>query len=96
MQQRSPRRRVRSFREVTKHVGVDRLVRRLAEALDLTKSRRNGQANPKVDLNYFTVSIPMVLSEEEKSERLSDLVETVTAIDGSDVILLGIWVSPKA
>jgi hypothetical protein len=96
MQQIAPRRRLRSFREVTKHIGLERQVGRLAEAMNLTESRRNGEANPKVDLNYFTVSIPMVLSEEEKNERLSDLVETVTAIDGSDVILVGIWVSPKA
>jgi hypothetical protein len=96
MQQIAPRRRLRSFREVTKHIGLERQVGRLAEAMNLTESRRNGEANPKVDLNYFTVSIPMVRSEEEKNERLSDLVETVTAIDGSDVILVGIWVSPKA
>jgi hypothetical protein len=96
MQQIASRRTLKPFKEVTKHVGVDRQVRRLAEAMNLTESRRNGEVNPKVDLNYFTVSIPMVLSEEQKNERLLDLVETVTAIDGSDVILVGIWVSPKA
>jgi len=93
MQQTSSRRRLRSFREVTKHVGVDRQVRRLAQAMHLTEARSN---DPKVDLNYFTISVPMRLSDEEKKETLSELVDSVQAIEGSDVLLLGIWVSPKA
>jgi len=63
----------------------------LAEALDLTKSRSN---DPKVDLNYFSLSIPMHLSDEEKIQRLSEMVDTVSAIEDSDVILLGMWISP--
>jgi hypothetical protein len=91
MLQKVPRRRLKPFKEVTKHVEIDHKVRRLAEALALTGSRSN---DPKVDLNYFTLSIPMRLSDDERSERLSEMVDTVSAIEGSDVILLGIWVSP--
>ena len=89
MRQIAPRRRLRSFREVTKHVGIDRQLRRLAESLNLPEAQ-----NPKVDLNYFTLSIPMRLSDNEKSERLSEMVDTVSAIEDSDVIVLGIWISP--
>jgi hypothetical protein len=92
MLQTAPRRRVKSsFREVTKHVDVDRQVRRLAESLDLAEAR-----NPKVDLNYFTLSVPMHLSDEEKRQRLAELVDSVTGIENSDVILLGIWVSVQS
>ena len=89
MLQIAPRRRLKRFTEVTGRLGVDRQVRRLAASLNLSEAQ-----NPKVDLNYFTMSIPMRLSDEEKSERLSEMVDTVSAIEDSDVILLGMWISP--
>jgi len=89
MQKLAPRRRLKSFKEVMKNVGVDHKVRRLAEALDFIEAQ-----NPKVDLNYFTMSIPRHLSDQEKMERLSEVVDTITAIEDSDVILLGMWISP--
>ena len=89
MQQTAPRRRLESFKDVTKHVGVQRQIRRLAESLNLPEAQ-----NPKVNLNYFTSSIPTRLSDEEKMERLSELVDTTQAIEGSDVVLLGMWISP--
>ena len=92
MLQIAPRRRLKKFREVTKHVDLEQKVRRLAEALDLTEAR-----NPKVDLNYFTTSIPLGLSDEDRTERLSDLTDTVTKLgEKSDVVILGMWISPKA
>ena len=91
MQQITRRRGLKSFKEVAKNVGVDHKVRRLAEALDLTESRLN---DPKVDVNYFTLFIPMRISDEENLGRLFDVVDTITAIEDSDVILLGMWVSP--
>jgi hypothetical protein len=91
MLQKTPRRRLKPFKEVTKHVEIDQTVRRLAEEMDLTQSCSN---DPKVALNYFTVSIPIRLSDEEKLERLSEILDTVSAIEDSDVILLGMWVSP--
>ncbi len=87
MLQRTLHRRLRPFEEVTKHVGVQR--RRIAESLDFVEAQ-----NPKVDLNYFTFSIPMRRSDEEKMERLAELVDTISAIEDSDVILLGMWISP--
>ncbi len=57
--------------------------------MDFTESRSN---DPKVDLNYFTISIPMALSDEESTERLSEMVDTITAVgERSDVVILGMW-----
>ena len=89
MQKLAPRRRLKPFREVTKHVGVRHQIRRLAESLNLPDAQ-----NPKADLNYFALSIPMRFSDEEKQERLADMVDTISEIEGSDVILLAMWVSP--
>jgi hypothetical protein len=89
-----PRRKLKPFREVTKSVDVDQKVRRLAEALNVMEPRRNTDGNPRVNLNYFSISIPMSLSEDDRMERLSDVVDTINAIDGSDVVLLGMWISP--
>jgi hypothetical protein len=80
-----------NFREVTRHVDVERQVKRLAEAMDLSKAK-----NHKVNLNYFDILIPMNLSDKEKTERLSEVADAVLEIENSDVILLGMWVSPKA
>jgi hypothetical protein len=90
MLQTFPRRRF-NFREVIRHVDVERRVKRLAEPMDLSKAK-----NPKVDLNYFNILIPMILSDKEKTERLSEVADAVLEIENSDVILLGMWVSPKA
>jgi len=91
MLQTAPRRRLKPFREVTKQVGIERQVRRLAESLNLAEAQ-----NPKVDLNYFSTSVEMKLSDQEKAERLADLSDTITAIsEKSDVVILGMWVSPK-
>jgi hypothetical protein len=51
---------------------LDRQIRRLAESLNLAEAQ-----NPTVELNYFTISVPMRLSDEEKEERLAELADTV-------------------
>ena len=89
MQKPAPRRRLKGFTEVVGKLGFDRQVRRLAGSLNLAEAQ-----NAKANLDYFTLSIPMSLSDEEKQERLADMVDTVTAIENSDVTLLGIWMSP--
>jgi hypothetical protein len=83
-----PRRRLK-IREVMKGEGVNYEVRRLAKSLDLVEGQ-----NPRVDVNYFTISIPMALSYEDRSDRLAEVGDAVNAIENSDVILLGMWVSP--
>ncbi len=90
MQKIAPRRRLKRFAEVTGRLGVNRQVRRLAESLNLAEAQ-----NPNVNLSYFTMAVPMHLSDDEKSERLSEMADTVTAVgERSDVILLAMWVSP--
>jgi hypothetical protein len=98
MRQTTPtrRRKLKTFKEWLKpfkeHVAVDRQIRRLAEALDWAEAQ-----NPMVDLSYFSTSIEMKLSDQEKAERLADLSDTITAVgEKSDVVILGMWVSPKA
>jgi hypothetical protein len=93
MQKIAPRRRLRSFREVTKHVGIDRQLRRLAEALDLTKSRQKSAVSDETaTLSYFIISIPKDCTYAEKIDRLSDVADAILDVEGSDVMCFSMWV----
>jgi hypothetical protein len=93
MFQIAKRRKLKPFREVTKHVGFDRHVRRLAEALDLTKPRQNSAVSDETTtLSYFVMSIPKDCTAEVKADRLSELVDTISAVEGSDVMCFSMWV----
>ena len=93
MRQTAPRRKLKPFREVTKHVGVDRHVRRLAEALDLTKPRQKSAVSDEpTTLSYFITSIPKDCTYEEKIDRLSEVADTILQVEGSDVMCFSMWV----
>jgi hypothetical protein len=93
MIQTATRRKLQPYRKVTKHVGVDRQVRRLAEALDLSKSHRNSAVSDETTtLSYFIASIPKDGTAEEKMDRLSEVADIVTAVEGSDVLVFSMWV----
>ncbi len=93
MLQKTPRRKLRSFKEVTKHVGIDRQLRRLAEAMDLTKSRQNSAVSDETTtLSYFIMSIPKDRTYEEKIDRLSEIADTILEVEGSDVLCISMWV----
>jgi hypothetical protein len=93
VQQIAPRRKLKSFKEVTKHVGVERQLRRLAEALDLTKSRQNSAVSDQsTTLSYFIMSIPKDCTYEEKIDRLSEVADTILEVEGSDVLCFSMWV----
>jgi hypothetical protein len=93
MLQTAPRRRLKKFTEVTKHVGVERRVRRLAEALDLTKSRHNSAVSDEATtLSYFIMSIPKDGTYEEKIDRLTEIADTILDVEGSDVMVFSMWV----
>jgi hypothetical protein len=93
MLQIAQRRRLKPFREVTKHVGVERQLRWLAEALDLSESRRNSAASDEITtLRYFIMPIPKDDTPEEKMDRLSEVADVVTAVEGSDVMVFSMWV----
>ncbi len=93
MLQTSPRRRLRPFSEVTKHVGLERQIRRLAEALDLTESRQKTAVPDEITtLRYFIMPIPKDSTAEQKMDRLSEVADVVTAVEGSDVMVFSMWV----
>ncbi len=93
MQNIAPRRKLKSFKEVTKHVGVDRQIRRLAEALDLTKSRQNSAVSDETTtLSYFIMSIPKDCTYAEKIDRLSEIADTILDVEGTDVMCFSMWV----
>jgi hypothetical protein len=93
MLQIATRRKLKSFKEVTKHVGVDRQIRRIAESLDLTKSRQNSAvSNETTILSYLIMSVPKDCTYEEKIDRLSEIADTILAVEGSDVICFSMWV----
>ncbi len=93
MQNIAPRRKLKSFNEITKHVGVKHQVRRLAEALDLTKSRQNSAVSDETTtLSYFIMSIPKDCTYEEKIDRLSEIADTILAVEGTDVMCFSMWV----
>jgi len=90
MFQIAKRRKLKPFREVTKHVGFDRHVRHLAEALDLTKPRQNSAET--TNLSYFIMSIPKDGTYEEKIDRLTEVADTILDVEGSDVMCFSMWV----
>jgi hypothetical protein len=84
MLQIAPRRKLKPFKEITKHVAIDRQLRRLAEALDLTKSRQNSAVSDETTtLSYFIMSIPKDCTYEEKIDRLSEIADTILGVDGT-------------
>ena len=93
MQNIAPRRRLKPFKEVTKHVGIDRQVRRLAEALDLTKSRKDSAVSDETTtLSYFIMSIPKDCTYDEKIDVLSEIADAILEVEGSDVPCISMWV----
>jgi hypothetical protein len=84
MLQIAPRRKLKPFKEITKHVAIDRQLRRLAEALDLTKSRQNSAVSDETTtLSYFIMSIPKDCTYEEKIDRLSEIADTILGVDAT-------------
>ncbi len=93
MQQITRPRRLRPFREVTKHVGIDRQVRRLVEALDLTKSRKDSAVfDETTTLSYFIMSIPKDCTYDEKIDVLSEIADAILEVEGSDGLCISMWV----
>ena len=95
MLQKTPlRRRIKTFKEWIKpskaHVAVDRQIRQLAEAMDLTK--KGDVADETATLSYFILSIPKDCTYAEKIDRLSEIADTVLAVEKSDVMCFSMWV----
>jgi hypothetical protein len=85
---------LRRFRDVTRHIRRRRPVS-LKEARIATKPH-NKETVPQIqeatDLNYLVVSVPNDVDYEEKLERISAVADTITSVEGSDVMLMALWV----
>jgi hypothetical protein len=81
----TPKRRLRSYREVVGNIRHQRSRKRLAlrEASD--------QADA-TDLQYFVTGLPKDASQNEKNDRLTELADTITHITGSDVFVISMWI----
>jgi len=86
----TPHRRLRSFRDVAKHIGNGRPKQRkmMQEAQDYAVL----QTDTFSDLNYFVLSLPKSLSFDEKVKRIAILANKVTDVEESDAICMAIWI----
>jgi hypothetical protein len=80
---------LRSFRDITKHIGNKRESRRqvVAESQDYSIL----QTDETTELNYLVIPIPEDISYEEKIERFAFLADKITDVKGSNVICMAMW-----
>ena len=87
----TPIRRVRSFRQVTKHIQW----KGRANRRSLMKEKQDYptlETDKATDLGYAILSVPKDVTQQEKIKRLSLLVDTVMDVEGSDVLCMVMWV----
>jgi hypothetical protein len=87
----TPRRRLRSFGSLTKHIDK-RELRPVIEETQPQRSVSATQTDKTMNLGYLIMSVPKDLTYQEKIERLSEVADTVTAVEGSDVMVFSMWV----
>jgi hypothetical protein len=80
---------LRSFRDITKHIGNKRQSRRrvMVESQDCSSS----QTDETTELNYLVIPIPEDISYEEKIERFAFLADKIADVKGSNVICMAMW-----
>jgi hypothetical protein len=76
---------LRSFRDVTGHVGRKRATRHLRLEAD-------NQPDEVTDVQYCVTGLPRDITRDEKLARLSELAETITNIENSDVFVISMWI----
>jgi hypothetical protein len=82
----TPRRRLRSYREVTKHVKWQPRHRRR------TLGEENGDKTAVTDVQYHVTVLPKDASQNEKNDRLAELADIITNIKESDVFVISMWI----
>jgi hypothetical protein len=82
----TPRRRLRSYREVTKHVKWQPRHRRR------TFGEENGDKTAVTDVQYYVTVLPKDASQTDKSNRIAELADTITNIKESDVFVISMWI----
>jgi hypothetical protein len=86
-----PRRKLRSFHDLTKSIG-DRQRPKQRKEMREAQDYAVLQTDITSDLNYFVLSLPKNLPDEEKMQRLSLLAaDKVMDSEGSDIICMAIW-----
>ena len=78
-------RRLRSFRDVTGHVGRKRATKHLS-------LEGENQADEVTDVQYYVTGLPKDMAHNDKLARLSELADTITKIDSSDVMVISMWI----
>ena len=78
-------RRLRSFRDVTGQVGRKRPPRHL-------RLGGENQLDEVTDVQYCVTGLPKDITRDEKLARLSELAETITNIENSDVFVISMWI----
>ena len=78
-------RRLRSFRDVTGQDGPKRPARHL-------RLESDNQPDEITDVQYFVTGLPKDMTRDDKLDRLSELADTITKIDSSDVMVISMWI----
>ena len=78
-------RRLRSFRDVTGHIRRKRPPR-------LLRFEAENQPDEVTDVKYCVTALPRDMAYNDKLARVSELADTITNIDSSDVMVISMWI----
>jgi hypothetical protein len=82
---KKPRNKLRSFRDVTGHIRRKRPPR-------LLRLEANNQPDEVTAVQYCVTGLPKDMAHNDKLARLSQLADTITKIDSSDVMVISMWI----
>jgi hypothetical protein len=80
------KRRLRSYREVVGNIRHQR------SRKHRTLREAGNQADSITDVQYHVTALPKDASHSEKMARLSELADTITNVENSDVFLISMWI----
>ncbi len=87
-------RRLRKFADVTASHPRSRY-RALTEAKLRAEIREDDpavQTDQGIDLSFGMMALKMNLSYDERAQRLSEFADTLLSVEGSDVMIVALWV----
>ena len=79
------RNKLRSFRDVTGHVGRKRTPRHL-------RLESENHPDEVTDVQYCVTGLPKDMAYNDKLARVSKLADTITSIESSDVFVISMWI----
>ena len=77
------KRRMKTFKEFIGSKGLQRK--------RLTLRESDNQADAVAELQYAVTALPKDITHSEKIARISELADTITNIEGSDVFVISLW-----